>query len=164
MTFHGALDSRFSEATEPTAWAEVAAALTGAGLYWITTVRADGRPHVTPLVGLWVDDGFVFCTGPSEQKARNLAGSALVAVTTGTDTWDAGLDVVVEGSAVRVTGATELRQLADAYRDKYGEAWDFDSDDQVFDPHGHPAHVFGVVVDKVVAFAKSPHGQTTFRR
>ncbi len=79
MTITGKLDQRFSEATEPTTWPAAAAALQAAGLYWLTTVRGDGRPHVTPLVGVWTDDAFVFCTGPSEQKARNLqAGAAVV--------------------------------------------------------------------------------------
>ena len=30
----------------------------------ITTVRADGRPHVTPLVAVWLDDAIHFATGP----------------------------------------------------------------------------------------------------
>jgi len=163
MTVTGTLDARFSEATAPTPWEEVESALTGATLYRLTTVRADGRPHVTPLVGLWVDDAFVFCTGPDEQKARNLAHGALVAVTIGSDAWDDGLDVVVEGTAVRATGGPELRRLADAYRAKYGDAWDFESDDESFDPHGQRALVYRVAVDKILAFAKSPHGQTRFR-
>jgi PPOX class probable F420-dependent enzyme len=163
MTPTGTLDARFSEATAPTPWEEVDAALSAATLYRLVTVRADGRPHVTPLVGLWTDDGFVFCTGPDEQKARNLAAGAHVAVTIGSPGWDDGLDVVVEGTAVRATGGPELRRLADAYRAKYGDAWDFDNDDESFDPHGQRALVYRVVTDKVLAFAKSPHGQTTFR-
>ncbi|WP_166844052.1 pyridoxamine 5'-phosphate oxidase family protein [Isoptericola sp. BMS4] len=159
----GQLDARFSEASDPTPWTVVDAALTAAPLYRITTVRRDGRPHVTPLVGLWTDGGFVFCTGPAEQKSRNLERNDRVAVTVGSEAWDAGLDVVVEGAAVRVTGGAELRRLADAYRAKYGDAWDFENDDEVFDPHGQRAPVYRVAVDKVIAFAKSPHGQTTFR-
>lgn len=163
MTITGKLDQRFSEATEPTDWDGVAAVLDTAELYWLTTVRADGRPHVTPLVGVWVDDSFVFCTGPAEQKARNLRSGAAVVVTTGTNTWNAGVNVVIEGSAVRVTGAATLTGLADAYRAKYGDDWDFDCNDEVFDPAGTAALVFRVVPDKVLAFAKSPHGQTRFR-
>jgi hypothetical protein len=56
-----------------------------------------------------------------------------------------------------------LTALADAYREKYGDDWDFDTDDQVFDPEGTRAQVFRVEPTKVIAFAKSPHGQTTFR-
>ncbi|WP_102144221.1 pyridoxamine 5'-phosphate oxidase family protein [Mycobacterium hubeiense] len=162
MTIIGKLDKRFSEAEAPTDWQSVGDALALAQLYWLTTVRADGRPHVTPLVGVWVDDSFVFCTGPGEQKARNLDHSRAVAVTTGTNTWNEGLDVVVEGEASRVTGRQRLTALADAYREKYGGDWNFDCDDEVFDPNGERAMVFEVAPAKVIAFAKSPHGQTTF--
>jgi nitroimidazol reductase NimA-like FMN-containing flavoprotein (pyridoxamine 5'-phosphate oxidase superfamily) len=83
MTINGKLDTRFSEATEAVGWRQVSDVLAAAELYWLTTVRKDGRPHVTPLIGAWVDDGLVFCTGPEEQKAQNLAASTAVAVTTG---------------------------------------------------------------------------------
>jgi nitroimidazol reductase NimA-like FMN-containing flavoprotein (pyridoxamine 5'-phosphate oxidase superfamily) len=162
MSFTGTLDARFSQAEEPTDWAEANRALESAELYWLTTVRKDGRPHSVPLVGLWVDDAFVFCTGPAEQKYRNLEHQAAVTVVTGTNTWQAGLDVVVEGTAERVTGAQNLKSLADAYRAKYGDDWDFATDDQAFDPEGMSAHVFRVTPTKVLAFAKSPHGQTRF--
>src|SRR3712207_5340934 len=120
-------DSRFSDpAAGPTPWADAARALEQAELYWLTTVRADGRPHVTPLIGV-VDDGAVhFCTGLREQKARNLEHSGLVALTTGTNAWARGLDVVVEGTAVRVSDGDALQRLADAYEAKYGSVWRFD--------------------------------------
>ncbi len=168
MTTQGRLDPRFSEAKQPVDWRQVNDALTAAELYWLTTVRKDGRPHTTPLVGAWVDDGFVFCTGPDEQKAQNLAHSTAVTVTTGNNTWNDGLDVVVEGNAVRVTGRGPLTRLADTIREKYNGEWDFTPQDDGFghtDDSGdsHIAYVFRVSPDKVLAFAKSPHGQTRFR-
>ena len=167
MTMNGKLDKRFGETDQATDWRTVSDALAGAELYWLTTVRGDGRPHVTPLVGVWVDSAdeqaFVFCTGSDEQKAHNLERNANVAVTTGVNTWKDGLDIVVEGSVARVTGHEPLKQLADAWREKYDGDWDFDNDDEVFDPQGNRAHVFRVTPTKVIAFAKSPHGQTTFR-
>jgi len=67
------LDARFSsEGAKPTAWPEARKHLEGAELYWLTTVRADGRPHVTPLIAVWLDGAMHFCTGASEQKAKNL--------------------------------------------------------------------------------------------
>jgi nitroimidazol reductase NimA-like FMN-containing flavoprotein (pyridoxamine 5'-phosphate oxidase superfamily) len=168
MTPSGKLDARFSQATEPVTWRQVSDALTAGELYWLTTVRADGRPHITPLVGAWVDDSFVFCTGPEEQKARNLEQNSDVAVTTGVNTWKDGLDVVVEGRAERVTGRETLTSLADAIREKYHGEWDFTPSDDGFshtDAAGasHIAYVFRVPPAKVIAFAKSPHGQTTFK-
>ncbi len=158
------LCSRFSEPTAgATPWPDADAALARAELYWLTTVRADGRPHVTPLVGVWVEQAFYFATGFDEQKARNLEANHRVAVTTGQNTWAEGLDAVVEGTAVRVTGAQRLRAVADAYRAKYGNAWNFDTDDEVFSPGDQPAALFEVRPHKVLAFAKHPHAQTRYR-
>ena len=61
-----------------------------AGQYWISSVRSDGRPHVTPLVGVWHEDGDVFATGGDEQKARNVASDPQVVLTTGTNDYDQG--------------------------------------------------------------------------
>jgi len=163
MAMKGTLDTRFGDADDPLDGDTVRKALASAELYWLTTVRADGRPHVTPLVGVWIDDSFVFCTGSDEQKTRNLEKGDAVAVTTGANTWNDGVDVVVEGRAERVKGLNVLTDLADAYRDKYGDDWDYDADDEVFDPEGGRTLVYRVAPTKVIAFAKSPHGQTTFK-
>lgn len=112
----GHLDHRFSEPEAgPTSWQDAASVLESAELYWLTTVRADGRPHVTPLIGVWHDDAVHFCTGLREQKARNLEHRAQVALTAGNNAWARGLDVIVEGTASRVTDGDTLQRLADAY-------------------------------------------------
>jgi len=125
-------DTRFSDpASPPMPWADVCHVLDTAELFWLTTVRRDGRPHVTPLIAVWADDHLHFCTGPTEQKARNLAGEPRVALTTGTNQWKQGLDVVVEGEARRVTDEQRLRALADRWRTKYHGDWDFGVEDQM---------------------------------
>jgi general stress protein 26 len=159
-----AIDSRFSDpAAGPTPWSEAAQVLEHAELYWLTTVRADGRPHVTPLIGVTEDGVVHFCTGLREQKARNLEHRDRVALTTGNNTWAQGVDVVVEGTAVRVTDRDALQRLADAYEAKYGSAWHFDVGDGVFGAGEDAAAVFRIEPAKVLAFAKEPHGQTTYR-
>jgi len=51
------LDARFSDpGANATPWAAAREVLETAQLSWVTTVRADGRPHVTPLVAVWHDD------------------------------------------------------------------------------------------------------------
>ena len=159
------LDNRFSDpAAETTPWEETEHALRDAELYWITTVRADGRPHVTPLIGVFHDGAMHFTTGLEEQKARNIEHNANVALTTGTNTWAKGLDVVVEGRAVRVTDRSALERLAAAIEDKYGSVWHFDVGEGLFlHGDGGEAAVFRVEAAKVMAFAKDPHGQTTYR-
>ena len=86
-----------------------------------------------------------------------------MALTTGANRWAEGLDVVVEGTAVRVTDQGDLQRLADAYEAKYGSAWHFEVGDGAFGEGDDAAAVFRIEADKVLAFAKAPHGQTTFR-
>ena len=101
-------------------------------MFWISTVRPDGRPHVTPLISVWIDESLFFCTGPEERKAKNLAHNPHVILTTGSNAIDGGLDVVVEGDAVRVSDDGKLRRVADAYVSKYGSDWRFGVRDGAF--------------------------------
>jgi hypothetical protein len=158
------IDNRFSDpAAGPTPWSDATRVLERAELYWLTTVRADGRPHVTPLIGVADKAAVHFCTGLREQKARNLEHSSRVALTTGNNMWAQGLDVVVEGTAVRVADREALQRLADAFEAKYGSVWHFDVGDGVFGAGEHAAAVFRIEPAKVLAFAKEPHAQTTYR-
>jgi general stress protein 26 len=157
-------DGRFSDPEAgPTPWPQVAELLERAELYWLTTVRADGRPHVTPLIGVAEGPAVHFCTGFGEQKARNLEHDTRVALTTGNNAWAEGLDVVIEGTAVPVTERAELQRLADAYEAKYGSAWHFDVGEGGFVGGDEIAGVFRIEPAKILAFAKEPHGQTRYR-
>jgi len=158
------LDARFSEPDAvPTPWQDVLALLEQAELFWISTVRRDGRPHVVPLPAVWDDGALHFCTGPDEQKGVNLAADSRCALTTGTNTWKEGLDVVVEGEAQRVTDEGALGRLADLWRSKYDGDWDYEVRDHAFHHHGGAAHVFRVEPMKILAFAKGDFAQTAYR-
>ena len=110
------LDTRFSDPNAVvTDWEETCRALEDAELFWITTVRNDGRPHVTPLVAVWLDDAIHFATGAGEQKAVNLRTNQNVILTTGCNEWERGLDVVVEGEAIQVKDESLLERLAEAW-------------------------------------------------
>ena len=62
------LDPGFSDpGATATDWDEVRDAIASAQLFWITTVRRDGRPHVTPLVAVWLDYAFLL-PGPSSKS------------------------------------------------------------------------------------------------
>jgi nitroimidazol reductase NimA-like FMN-containing flavoprotein (pyridoxamine 5'-phosphate oxidase superfamily) len=158
-------DIRFGDPDAPaTPWAEVLRLLETAELFWISTVRGDGRPHVTPLPVVWWDDRLHFCTGPEEQKAVNISRNPRVALTTGCNRWKEGLDVVVEGTAVRITDESTLRALADLWRSKYHGDWDFTVEGGLFHHEdGGSAVVFGVAAVKVLAFAKGTFAQTRYR-
>ncbi len=167
------LEPRFSsDDATPTPWGEGRERLERAGIYWLSTVRPDGRPHVTPLLAVWLDGALYFCTGPDERKAGNLAGNPRCALTTGCNTLGEGLDLVVEGDAVRLTNDARLRRVADTYLSKYGGDWRFAVRDGAFyhDP-GSPreantgaAWVYEVTPTKVFGFGKGgPFSQTRWR-
>jgi len=159
------LDARFSsETAKPTDWDEARQRLKEAPTSWLSTVRADGRPHVTPLLSVWLDEALYFCTGPTEQKAKNLAGNPHCILTTGSNALTEGLDVVVEGEAVRVTDDARLRRLADEYESKYGRDWHFDVRDGSFhNEAGGEAFVFEVAPVTAFGFAKEDYAQTRWR-
>ncbi len=157
------LDQRYSDPkAAATGWDETRGALESAELSWITTVRADGRPHVTPLVAVWADGALHFCTGASEQKAINLRTSPHVILTTGCSDWDRGLDIVVEGDAVQVTDPDALKRLAEAWTTKWDGRWQYGVRDGSFRHAGgeEPVLVFAVAPTQVLAFAKGTFSHT----
>ena len=82
--------------------------------FWLATVRPDGRPHVAAVGALWDDGKFYFTSGPQTRKSRNLAHNpaCVLSVTL------PNLDLVVEGTAARVTDAATLQRLAQRYVDQ----------------------------------------------
>jgi hypothetical protein len=158
------LDARYSsDGATPTAWAQARRRLEEAEVYWLSTVRPDGRPHVTPLLSVWQDGALYFCTGPSERKARNLTQNPHCILTTGCNALAEGLDLVVEGAAVRVSDDATLRGLAAAYESKYGGDWHFDVRDGAFHGEGGEALVYEVAPSTVFGFGKGEYSQTRWR-
>ena len=167
------LDGRFSsEDAAPNAWAEGRRRLESAEVYWISTVRPDASPHVTPLLSVWLDGALYFCTGPDERKAKNIARNPRCILTTGCNTLGEGLDLVVEGDAARTTDDERLRRVADAYLTKYGEEWRFVVREGAFyhDPGSSgeddpgAAWVFEVTPERVFGFGKGESfSQTRWR-
>ncbi len=87
--------------------------------YWLATAGLDGRPHCMPVWGIWIDERFVFSTGPVTKKARNLAENPAAVLHL-----ESGAQVVVlECSAREVTEPHALEAFRIAYNTKY--AWDF---------------------------------------
>src|SRR5580698_9909156 len=107
------LDQRYSDTkASAVGWEETQRLLQAAELSWISTVRADGRPHVTPLVAVWVDGALYFHTGAEEQKFANLRANPNVLLPPGCNRWDEGPEIVVEGKAAHVTAEKVLTRVA----------------------------------------------------
>jgi general stress protein 26 len=159
------IDARFSgEGASATEWQQGRRQIDEAEVFWLSTVRADGRPHVTPLLAVWHDDAMYFCTGPTEQKAKNLLANPQCVLTTGRNGLSSGLDVVAEGRAIEVGDHAELEGVANSYESKYGEHFTapqgtfFGLGDAI--RHGE-ALVYRVAPTTVFGFAKGdPFSQT----
>ena len=148
----------------PRPWTEALARLENAEIFWLSTVRPDGRPHVTPLIAVWLAEALWFCTGAYERKAKNLAHNPRCVLTTGCNILGEGLDVIVEGDAVNVRDDAQLRRVADAYRAKYGSDWAFTVRDGAFHLQGNTALVFKVAPSTAFSFGKGgPFSQTRYR-
>jgi hypothetical protein len=152
----------------PTPWAVGLGHVIDADTFWLSTVRPDGRPHVTPLIAVWHDDAIWFTTGPQERKARNLAENPSCILTTGrSDLVEGGLDVVLEGVAEQVTYEPELQPIAEEFAAKYGtDIWHFVVRDGAFSDadRGGRAVVFRVRPVRGLGFRKGEtFSQTTWR-
>jgi general stress protein 26 len=158
------LDPRYGDEGVPaTQWAQARERLKKAELYWITTVRRDGRPHITPLIAVWLGDALYITTGPHEQKAKNIAENPHCILMTGCNTLHEGLDIVVEGDAKRVTDDAELLRLAEAWESKYGSEWHFDVRDGAFRHEAGEAWVFEVAPVTAYGFGKGGYSHTRWR-
>ena len=94
----------------PLRWEEVRARLEEAPNYWLTTLRPDGRPHVVPLDGIWLDDAWYFGGSPATIHMRNATSGSSGVLHTGE-----GLQpIIVEGpvSAAIVNRETAERLAA----------------------------------------------------
>lgn len=98
-------------------WARAERQLEQARNYWLVTASPEGRPHVTPLWGVWIDGAF-YCDGhPRTRWGRNIAANPTVCLHL-----ESGADVViVEGQAEDVTIDEALAaRIVTAWMAKYG--------------------------------------------
>lgn len=109
-------------------WSWAVERLTNSVDYWLATIHADGRPHVTPVWAIWMEDRLLFSSGLQSAKARNLLRDPRCSVTN-----DVGTEpVVLDGTAERVTDPDTIGRFAAAINTKYDQDIELD----FYDP-GH---------------------------
>lgn len=87
--------------------------------YWLATVWPEGRPHVTPVWGVWSDAALWFSCSSRSRKARNLEANPMAVATTD----DAVNPVIVEGVASRVLDRDSIAAFAERCDTKYETSW-----------------------------------------
>ncbi len=85
-----------------------------ADLTWfLGTTGPDGRPHAAGVGATWHDGGLYFVSGDATRKSRNLARNPAASISVRLT----GMDMVFEGTAVRVSDRPTLDALAKKYND-----------------------------------------------
>jgi hypothetical protein len=99
-------------------WSHVEQRMAEAKAYWISTVSPDGRPHATPVDGLWLDGRLYFGGSPQTRRHRNLAANPAACVHL-----ESGSDVVIlhgEAHELRPAPHELALRLVEANTEKYG--------------------------------------------
>jgi PPOX class probable F420-dependent enzyme len=133
----------------PWSWAEER--LASARDYWVASILPDGRPHVMPVWGVWLDDALWFSSAVRSRKARNLAADPRCTMTTDVPTEP----VVVHGTAAVIIDLDRIATFLDALGRKYATAYDPDFLDPAVNASFRlePEVVFGLVEEN---FTGSP--------
>ncbi len=98
-------------------WSAVERRLVAATHYWLATTRPDGRPHVVPRWGVWVDGRFWYDGAVDTIHVRNLTANAACVL----HLEDGRQAIVVEGrsEAAAPPGLENGGRLALAFSGKY---------------------------------------------
>ena len=132
--------------------------------FFLGTVRPDGRPHSAGVGALWLDGDLYFTSGPQARKARDLAANPACTISVKL----AGIDLVFEGEATRVTDGPTLEALASRYREG---GWPAQVEDDAFTaPFSAPSagpppwHLYRFTFHTVFGIAtEEPNGATRWR-
>ena len=129
---------------------------------WLTTIGADGVPHVRPLGVVTHDGRWYFNSSGETRKTRNLEADPRCVLSLATDPFD----LVLEGVAVRVVDPAELAAVAAVFNEDWPCEVEGDALTAEFSaPSGGapPYYVFRMDPGRVYAFGtREPYGATRF--
>lgn len=103
--------------TSEVAWEYVEKRLRESKNYWLCSVRPDGRPHVVPRWGVFLDGKFYYDGSSETRHARNIGKNPHVSLHL-----ESGSDVVIMEGESAPAGQPDLSlafRLVEAYRAKY---------------------------------------------
>jgi hypothetical protein len=100
-------------------WGWVAGQLTEAKNYWLSSVRPNGRPHVVPRWGVFIDNRFYYDGSPETRHAQNIVKNPHVSLHL-----ESGNQVVMMEGTSKPADKPEsefAKQLAEAISKKYSD-------------------------------------------
>lgn len=152
----------------PLDWGRARAALAGEPTtdvtHFLGTCRPDGTPHAAGVGAQWLDDDLYFTSGPDTRKTRDLSVNPRCTISAHLP----GIDLVLDGTAERVTEPEALERVAAGYRDG---GWPAQVEgDALTAPFSAPSagpppwHVYRLAFHTVVGVATAePNGATRWR-
>lgn len=146
------LPPEYGSPSEVLEWPQVEERLASATVYWLATVRSDGRPHVVPRDGVWLHGGLFYGGSDQTVHSRNVRRDPRVAFHVGE-----GLEaVIVEGEASFEMPSDELAQaLAASSFEKYPQYGRID-------PSSYSTGAWFIRPVKVLAWTNLPENATRF--
>lgn len=138
-----------------TEWNDWRQRLAGGVTYQLATVAPTGRPHVVPVLAIWLDEALHFTSRASTRKSAHLEVNPRCVLSIA----DVTFDLTVEGNADIVEDVDRLTRAATAFSTKY-PWWHPTVSNGSFYPDGierAAALLYQVVPDAVFGFDKE-HG------
>ena len=132
--------------------------------YFLGTCRLDGTPHAAGIGAQWLDGYVYFTSNPTTRKARDLAENPRCTISVRLE----GIDLVLDGTAERMTDPETLEKLAAGYREG---GWPAQVEGDAFTaPFSAPSagpppwHAYRLTCHTVVGVAtQEPYGATRWR-
>jgi hypothetical protein len=136
----------------------------GDRLTYLSTVRPDGRPHTAGIGAMWYDGDMYIVSGPNTRKSKNLAQNPNSTLAVHLP----GIDLILEGTAARVTDTPSLEALAAVYN---AGGWPCTVEGDAFTaPYSAPSagpppwYLYRFTFGTAFAVASAePHGATRWR-
>lgn len=146
------------QATDYLDWSYVESRLADSLHYWLSTTRPDGRPHVVPRWGVWLDGRFWYDGSPETLHVKNLKHeeSCVLHLESGKEA------VIVEGASVESDpiGSDLGERLAAEYARKYAPDYTPPANAWSDEIAGGMRHI---IPKRVLAWTQFPKDLTRFR-
>jgi hypothetical protein len=134
--------------------------------WFLGTVDANGKPHVTGIGAIWFEDDFWIVSGPDTRKSRNLVANPACTIAGSFP----GIDLCIEGTAQRETDPDVVKRIAAEYREGGWPAEPDANGDAFTAPYSAPSagpppwYLYRMTVHTIFGVASAPpDGATRWR-
>jgi pyridoxamine 5'-phosphate oxidase-like protein len=118
----------------PIDWEETVRLFAAERSYWVATTGDEGRPHLRPMLAVYLGERVYSTTSPAARKGRDLARRPRAALAARTP----AIDIVIEGPVTWIEDRQMLERIGQAYRDKYDWPVTVTADGAFDAPYGAP--------------------------